>query len=58
MSEIKCPNCSGVLNVNGKSKNRVICQKCLQETGKTFIMIETKSNQDIQNLGDGFFTKS
>ena len=57
MSEIKCPNCNSVLDVNNKA-TKVVCKKCLQETGKRFIMIETNSNQDIQNLGDGFFSKS
>jgi reverse gyrase len=54
MIELECPNCNCVLNVQ-KNKDRVVCQKCLVETGKRFIMIESHDNPNHNNLGDGFF---
>jgi hypothetical protein len=56
MIDIRCPNCSTILNV-GKNKEAVVCKKCLLETGKKFIMIEEESSPKFKNLGDGFFQK-
>lgn len=56
MSEIQCPNCETVLEVK-TNKAQIICKKCLESTGKRFIMVESSNNDNITNLGDGFFTK-
>lgn len=55
MIEIKCPRCDTVLEVTN-NKEPVVCQKCLNETGKRFIMVESEETEVI-NLGDGFFEK-
>jgi hypothetical protein len=56
MSELECPNCNTVL-IGQKKKENVICKKCLESTGKRFIMVEQKDSQQYDNLGDGFFEK-
>lgn len=55
-TELECPNCNTILT-GQKNKENVVCKKCLDETGKRFIMIETKTGQEYENLGDGFFEK-
>lgn len=56
MIDLQCPNCECVLNVQ-KNKERVVCPKCLAESGKRFIMIESNDNPGYHNLGDGLFQK-
>ena len=56
MIELECPNCSCVLTVQ-KNKDRVYCQKCLEQTGKRFTMVESKDSPQYKNMGDGFFQK-
>lgn len=56
MIDIQCPNCNTILNVQ-HNKALVVCKKCLVETGKKFIMVESEDSPKIRNLGDGFFEK-
>lgn len=56
MIDIQCPNCNAVLNVQ-HNRVAVVCKKCLVETGKKFIMVESETNPKYRNLGDGFFEK-
>jgi hypothetical protein len=56
MIDLQCPNCSTILTVS-RNKEQIVCKKCLLETGKKFIMIESESNPKYKNLGDGFFQK-
>lgn len=54
--EIQCPNCNITLDVRSNS-NQTVCPKCLERTGKRFIMIES-NEKGCTNLGDGFFQKN
>ncbi len=56
MNELQCPNCNTVLT-GQKNKEMVVCKKCLETTGKRFIMTETTDSLRYKNLGDGFFQK-
>lgn len=56
MKEIKCPNCGLTINVKDTAKD-VVCNKCLELTGKTFIMIESSDNDNYRYLGDGLFER-
>ena len=55
MVEVKCPNCSKILEVQ-HNKKAIVCQNCLTTTGKEFIMVEQRDCQ-YKNLGGGFFEK-
>lgn len=58
MKEVKCPNCSRILNVKETAKE-VVCQKCLDDYSKSFIMIESPDvKKSHTNLGGGFFEKN
>lgn len=55
MKEVQCPNCGLALNVRDTAHD-VVCNKCLETTGKTFIMQESQDTQNkTRYLGDGLF---
>lgn len=56
MNELQCPNCNTILT-GQKSKEKVVCKKCLETLGKRFIMTETNESARYKNMGDGFFQK-
>lgn len=56
MAELQCPNCQRVITVKNVRKD-VVCQKCLEEAGKSFTMVESNDGPTYKNLGDGLFEK-
>lgn len=56
MKEVKCPNCGLIINVKDTARD-VICNKCLETTGKTFIMVESTDDNKYRYLGDGLFER-
>jgi hypothetical protein len=54
MAELKCPVCQRVITVR-KARNDVICQNCLEASGTTVIMIESREGPNIVDLGGGLF---
>ena len=57
MKELKCPNCGTVVNVKD-SADEVVCDKCLANYSKQFIMVESPDTESQpKNLGGGFFEK-
>jgi DNA-directed RNA polymerase subunit RPC12/RpoP len=57
MKEVKCPNCGTIVNVKDTARD-VVCPKCLDTTGKTFIMIESPDAKvSTRYLGDGLFER-
>ena len=56
MFTLECPNCSTFLT-DQRNKERVVCKKCLEATGKRFIMIESSDTPKHKNMGDGFFQR-
>lgn len=51
---IKCPNCDLVIEIT--NRKQIFCPKCLESTGKKFLMLEENTN-NYNNLGGGFFEK-
>lgn len=56
MKEFQCPNCNSIIQVSGKV-TQLICERCRDKTGQTFIMTETTNSQSYINRGDGLFEK-
>lgn len=56
MVNLVCPNCNTFFTVRN-NKERVVCKKCLEITGKIFIMVESSDSPNYKNLGDGFFQR-
>ena len=57
MKEVQCPNCGLTINVSENARD-VVCNKCLEATGKTFIMTESPDTKNqTRYLGDGLFER-
>ncbi len=57
MKEVQCPNCGITINVRETARD-VVCNKCLDSTGKTFIMTESPDlKSQTRYLGDGLFER-
>lgn len=54
MITLKCPNCNSIIDVRSNNGNN-ICRNCLNNHGKSFIMVESSNNSKPRNIGDGFF---
>lgn len=52
--DLSCPNCGIVIEVRSSNNNKTTCPKCLESTGKRFIMLE-RNERGIVNMGDGLF---
>jgi hypothetical protein len=56
MIDLECPNCKCLITVADGLRKSVYCTKCLESSGKAYIMVE--SNQILKkprNLGGGLF---
>ena len=54
MIDLICPNCKRTIQVRESAKE-VICPKCLETSGVSYIMVESKQNPKPRYLGGGLF---